>query len=115
MITANSTVGSIGSANLLDFTADITVTSIASLQARFAALGGNTDAPIFCQFIDATTGRSVLVFAVGARFEILVSFSASISLQVSNFVFSPPLTVPVGTALTISISALFRSQLISML
>jgi Ca2+-binding RTX toxin-like protein len=55
--------------------------------------------PIFCQFIDATTGRSVLVFAVGARFEIVTSFSASIRLQVSNFVFTgPPLNIPVGTA-----------------
>ena len=98
-ITANSAVGSIGSANLLDFSADITVTSIATLQARFAALGGNTDAPVFCQFTDAETGRSVLVFAVGARFEIVTSFSLTISLQVNNFVFTgPSLNVPVGTA-----------------
>ncbi|MBE9096817.1 cadherin-like domain-containing protein, partial [Tychonema sp. LEGE 07203] len=98
-ITANSAVGSIGSANLLDFSADISVTSIATLQARFAALGGNTDAPVFCQFTDAATGRSVLVFAVGARFEIVTSFSLTFSLQVSNFVFSgPSLNVPVGTA-----------------
>ncbi|MEG4051183.1 cadherin-like domain-containing protein, partial [Microcoleus sp. S36a_B3] len=98
-ITANSAVGSIGSANLLDFSADISVTSIATLQARFAALGGNTDAPVFCQFTDATTGRSVLVFSVGARFEIVTSFSLTFSLQVSNFVFSgPSLNVPVGTA-----------------
>ncbi|MEG4535006.1 cadherin-like domain-containing protein, partial [Microcoleus sp. D2_18a_D3] len=97
-ITATSTVGSIGSANLLDFTLDTTVNSIASLQLRFAQLGGNTDSPIFCQFIDAVTGRSVLVFAVGARFEIVASFSASIRLQVSNFVFiGEPLNVPVGT------------------
>ncbi|MEG4865545.1 calcium-binding protein, partial [Microcoleus sp. CZ3-B2] len=98
-ITANSAVGSIGSANLLDFSADISVTSIATLQARFAALGGNTDAPVFCQFTDADTGRSVLVFAVGARFEIVTSFSLSFSLQVNNFVFTgPSLNVPVGTA-----------------
>ncbi|MEG4023952.1 cadherin-like domain-containing protein, partial [Microcoleus sp. S13C4] len=98
-ITATTAVGSIGSANLLDFTADITVNSIATLQARFVALGGNLDAPTFCQFTDATTGRSVLVFSVGARFEILTSFSASIRLQVSNFVFTgPPLNIPVGTA-----------------
>jgi Ca2+-binding RTX toxin-like protein len=98
VITATSAVGSIGSANLLDFTLDTTVNSIATLQARFAALGGNPEAPIFCQFIDATTGRSVLVFAVGARFEIVASFSASIRLQVSNFVFTgPPLNIPVGT------------------
>ncbi|MBE9119795.1 calcium-binding protein [Tychonema sp. LEGE 07199] len=98
-ITANSAVGSIGSANLLDFSADITVNSIATLQARFAALGGNTDAPVFCQFTDAATGRSVLVFSVGARFEIVTSFSLTFSLQVSNFVFSgPSLNVPVGTA-----------------
>ncbi|MEG3936356.1 MULTISPECIES: cadherin-like domain-containing protein [unclassified Microcoleus] len=101
-ITATSTVGSIGSANLLDFTADITVTSIASLQARFIALGGNLDAPTFCQFIDAETGRSVLVFAVGARFEIVTSFSASIRLDVTNIVFTvftgPPLNILVGTA-----------------
>ncbi len=98
-ITANSAVGSIGSANLLDFSADISVTSIATLQARFAALGGSTDAPVFCQFTDATTGRSVLVFSVGARFEIVTSFSLTFSLQVSNFVFSgASLNVPVGTA-----------------
>ncbi|MBE9187249.1 calcium-binding protein, partial [Microcoleus sp. LEGE 07076] len=98
-ITANSVVGSIGSANLLDFSADISVTSIATLQARFAALGGSTDAPVFCQFTDATTGRSVLVFSVGARFEIVTSFSLAFSLQVSNFVFSgPSLNVPVGTS-----------------
>ncbi|MEG3976317.1 calcium-binding protein, partial [Microcoleus sp. herbarium8] len=98
-ITANSAVGAIGSANLLDFSADISVTSIATLQARFAALGGNTDAPVFCQFTDADTGRSVLVFAVGARFEIVTSFSLNISLQVNNFVFTgPSLNVPVGTA-----------------
>ncbi|MEG5149767.1 calcium-binding protein, partial [Microcoleus sp. AT9b-C2] len=98
-ITATSTVGSIGSANLLDFSLDTTVNSIASLQARFIALGGNREAPTFCQFIDAETGRAVLVFAVGARFEVLTSFSASIRLQVSNFVFSgTSLNVPVGTA-----------------
>jgi Ca2+-binding RTX toxin-like protein len=98
-ITATSVVGSIGSANLLDFSLDTTVNSIATLQARFAALGGNPEAPIFCQFIDATTGRAVLVFAVGGRFEIVASFSASIRLQVSNFVFTgPPLNIPVGTA-----------------
>ncbi|MEG3862659.1 calcium-binding protein, partial [Microcoleus sp. herbarium12] len=98
-ITATSVVGSIGSNNLLDFSADITVTSIATLQARFAALGGNTDAPVFCQFTDAATNRSVLVFSVGARFEILTSFSLKFSLQVKNFVFTgPALTVPVGTA-----------------
>ncbi|MBD1811426.1 cadherin-like domain-containing protein, partial [Microcoleus vaginatus] len=97
-ITATTAVGSIGSANLLDFTTDITVRSIATLQARFAQLGGNPDVPIFCQFLDAETGRSVLVFAVGARFEIVASFSASIRLQVSNFVFTgPPLNIPVGT------------------
>jgi Ca2+-binding RTX toxin-like protein len=99
VITATSVVGSIGSANLLDFTQDTTVNSIATLQARFAQLGGDPEVPIFCQFIDATTGRSVLVFAVGARFEIVTSFSASIRLQVSNFVFTgPPLNIPVGTA-----------------
>ncbi|MCC3475035.1 MULTISPECIES: cadherin-like domain-containing protein [unclassified Microcoleus] len=98
-ITATSTVGSIGSSNLLDFSADITVTSIATLQARFAALGGNSDAPTFCQFTDAETNRSVLVFAVGARFEIVTSFSLKFSLQIRNFVFSgPQLNVPVGTS-----------------
>jgi Ca2+-binding RTX toxin-like protein len=98
-ITATTAVGSIGSANLLDFSLDTTVNSIATLQARFAALGGNPEAPIFCQFIDATTGRAVLVFAVGGRFEIVASFSAGIRLQVSNFVFTgPPLNIPVGTA-----------------
>ncbi|MBW3586649.1 MAG: calcium-binding protein, partial [Cyanobacteria bacterium 0813] len=98
-ITASSTPGSIGSANLLDFTLDTTVNSIATLQARFAQLGGNTDSPIFCQFIDAATGRSVVVFAFGGRFEIVTSFSANIRLQVSNFVFTgEPLNVPVGTA-----------------
>ncbi|MFS8119562.1 MAG: calcium-binding protein, partial [Microcoleus sp.] len=97
-ITATSAVGSIGSANLLDFSADISVTSIVTLQARFAALGGNIDTPTFCQFTDAATGRSVLVFAVGARFEILTSFSLLLSLQVNNFVFTgPALNVPVGT------------------
>jgi Ca2+-binding RTX toxin-like protein len=97
-ITATSAVGSIGSANLLDFSADITVTSIATLQARFAALGGNMDSPTFCQFTDADTGRSVLVFAVGARFEIVTSFSLKFSLQIRNFVFTgPALNVPVGT------------------
>ncbi len=90
-ITASSTVGSIGSANLLDFSADISVTSIATLQARFAQLGGNSDAATFCQFTDAATGSSVLVFAVGTRFEIVTSFSAKISLQVNNFVFSRPI------------------------
>ncbi|PSB50419.1 calcium-binding protein [filamentous cyanobacterium Phorm 6] len=97
-ITATSAVGSIGSSNLLDFSADITVTSIATLQARFAALGGNIDTPTFCQFTDAATGRSVLVFAVGARFEIVASFSVKISLEVRNFVFTgPALNIPVGT------------------
>ncbi|MEG4392057.1 calcium-binding protein [Microcoleus sp. BROC3] len=99
VITATSAVGSIGSANLLDFTDDISVTSIATLQARFAALGGNLDTPTFCQFTDAETGRSVLVFNVGTRFEVVASFSLKIRLQVTNFVFTgPPLTVPVGTA-----------------
>ncbi|MCC3531191.1 MAG: calcium-binding protein [Microcoleus sp. PH2017_21_RUC_O_A] len=98
-ITATSAVGSIGSSNLLDFSADITVTSIATLQARFAALGGNSDAPTFCQFTDAETNRTVLVFAVGARFEVVTSFSLKFSLQIKNFVFSgPPLNVPVGTS-----------------
>ncbi|MEG4825362.1 calcium-binding protein, partial [Microcoleus sp. F8-D2] len=98
-ITATSAVGSIGSSNLLDFSADITVNSIASLQARFVALGGNLDAPTFCQFIDAETGRAVLVFGFGARFEVLASFSVDIRLQISNFVFTgTPLNVPVGTA-----------------
>ncbi|MEG4516202.1 hypothetical protein, partial [Microcoleus sp. AT9_A5] len=98
-ITATSTVGSIGSANLLDFTLDTSVNSIVSLQLRFAELGGNTDSPIFCQFIDATTGRSVLVFSFGARFEVVTSFSVDIRLDVSNFVFiGEPLNVPVGTA-----------------
>ena len=99
VITASSTVGAIGSANLLDFSEDTTVNSIATLQARFAQLGVNSEAPVFCQFIDATTGRSVLVFAVGTRFDIVASFSGSIRLQVSNFVFTgPPLNIPVGTA-----------------
>ncbi|MEG5066036.1 cadherin-like domain-containing protein, partial [Microcoleus sp. B3-A4] len=98
-ITANSTFGAIGGANLLDFTADITVTSIASLQLRFAELGGNPDVPIFCQFIDAETGRLVLVYGFGARLDIVASFSATIRLDVSNFVFTgPPLNIPVGTA-----------------
>mgnify|MGYP000338339400 CR=1 FL=1 len=98
-ITATSAVGSIAGANLLDFSADISVTSIATLQARFAALGGNSNDPIFCQFTDAATGRSVLVFAVGARFEILTSFSVKISLDVKNFVFTgAPVTVPLGTS-----------------
>ncbi|MEG4329925.1 cadherin-like domain-containing protein, partial [Microcoleus sp. herbarium5] len=98
-ITATSTVGSIGSANLLDFSADITVNSITSLQARFTALGGNLDAPTFCQFTDAETGRAVLVFSVAGRFEIVTSFSVNIRLQVSNFVFiGDPLIIPVGTA-----------------
>ena len=97
-ITATSAVGSIGSNNLLDFSADISVTSIATLQARFAVLGGNIDTPTFCQFTDAATNRTVLVFAVGARFEIVTSFSLKFSLQVKNFVFTgPALTVPVGT------------------
>ena len=40
-----------------------------------------------------------MVFAVGGRFEILASFSASIRLGVSNFVFTgAPLNIPVGTA-----------------
>jgi Ca2+-binding RTX toxin-like protein len=99
VITATSVVGSIGSANVVDFTLDTNVTSIATLQARFAQLGGNPEVPIFCQFIDATTGRAVLVFAVGGRFEVVASFSANIRLQLSNFVFTgPPLTIPVGTA-----------------
>ncbi|WP_293135651.1 calcium-binding protein [Microcoleus sp. bin38.metabat.b11b12b14.051] len=97
-ITATSAVGSIGSSNLLDFSADISVTSIATLQARFTALGGNTDAPVFCQFTDAATNRTVLVFSVGARFEVVTSFSLKFSLQVKNFAFSgPTLNVPVGT------------------
>ena len=98
VITATSVVGSIGSANLLDFTLDTTVTSIATLQARFAQLGGDPEVPIFCEFIDATTNRSVLVFAVGTRFEVVTSFSANISLKLSNFVFTgPPLNIPAGT------------------
>ena len=98
-ITATSAVGSIAGANLLDFSADISVTSIATLQARFAALGGNSNDPIFCQFTDAATGRSVLVFAVGARFEIVTTFSVKISLDVKNFVFTgAPVTVPLGTS-----------------
>jgi Ca2+-binding RTX toxin-like protein len=98
-ITASSTVGSIGSANLLDFSADISVTSIATLQARFLALGGNSEQPTFCQFTDGATGRTVLVFSVGLRFEVIASFSLKISLEIKNFVFSgPPLNVPVATS-----------------
>ncbi|MEG4329942.1 cadherin-like domain-containing protein, partial [Microcoleus sp. herbarium5] len=98
-ITATSTVGSIGGANFLDFTADITVRSITTLQARFTELGGNGDVPIFCQFIDADTGRLVLVYGVGARFELVASFSLEVRLTVQNFVFTgPPLNIPVGTA-----------------
>jgi Ca2+-binding RTX toxin-like protein len=98
-ITASSALGAIGSANLLDFSDDSSVTSIETLKARFKALGGTSDAPTFCQFTDAGTGRSVLVFSVGVRFEIIASFSLKISLQVQNFVFSgPPLNVPVGTS-----------------
>jgi Ca2+-binding RTX toxin-like protein len=98
-ITASSTVGSIGSANLLDFSADITVTSIATLQARFLALGGNSEQPTFCQFTDGATGRTVLVFSVGLRFEAIASFSLKISLEIKNFVFTgPPLNVPVATS-----------------
>lgn len=90
--------GIIGSSNFLDFSDDTSVTDIASLQARFAALGGNSG-PVFCQFTDATTGRSVLVFSIGTRFEIVAQFSARITLNISNFVFSgPSVTVPLGTA-----------------
>ncbi|MEG4321267.1 calcium-binding protein, partial [Microcoleus sp. Aus8_D1] len=97
-INATSAVGAIGSANLLDFSADITVTSIATLQARFAALGGKTDAPVFCQFTDAATNRTVLVYGVGVRFDIVASFSLKFSLEVKNFKFTGgPLNVPVGT------------------
>ncbi|WP_377480955.1 MAG: cadherin-like domain-containing protein [Microcoleus anatoxicus] len=97
-ITASSVVGSIGSNNLLDFSTDTTVTSIATLQARFRALGGNSEQPVFCQFTDAETGRNVLVFSVGVRFEIVASFSVKFSFKVSNFVFTgPPLNLPVGT------------------
>ncbi|TAD97120.1 MAG: calcium-binding protein, partial [Oscillatoriales cyanobacterium] len=97
-ITASSVVGIIGSNNLLDFSTDTTVTSIATLQARFKALGGNSEQPVFCQFTDAETGRNVLVFSVGVRFEIVASFSVKFSFKVSNFVFTgPPLNLPVGT------------------
>ena len=98
-ITATSVFGSIGSNNLLDFSADITVRSIATLQARFKALGGDSERPTFCQFTDEATGRMVLVFAVGVRFEVVASFSVKFSLKVSNFVFTgPPLNLPVGTS-----------------
>ncbi len=99
-INATSTFGSIGSGNLLDFSADISVTSIATLQARFTALGGDSERPTFCQFTDQATGRMVLVFAVGISFEVVASFSFSVkfSFKVSNFVFTgPPLNLPVGT------------------
>ncbi|XZN93371.1 MAG: beta strand repeat-containing protein [Microcoleus sp.] len=97
-ITATSVVGIIGSNNLLDFSADTTVTSIATLQARFKALGGDTERPTFCQFTDADTGRNVLVYSVGLRFDIVASFSVKFSFKVSNFVFTgPPLNLPVGT------------------
>ncbi|NJR22895.1 MAG: hypothetical protein HC786_12395 [Richelia sp. CSU_2_1] len=90
--------GTIGSANLLDFSADVSVTSIATLQARFTALGGSPG-PVFCQFTDASTGGTVLVFSIGARFEVLARFSAVISLQISNFAFvGPTLNVPTGTS-----------------
>ena len=100
-ITATSVFGSIGTNNLLDFSADLTVRSIATLQARFKALGGDSERPTFCQFTDEATGRMVLVFAVGIRFEVVASFSFSVkfSLKVSNFVFTgPPLNLPVGTS-----------------
>ncbi|MFM9267400.1 calcium-binding protein [Tychonema sp. BBK16] len=98
-INASSTTGSIGSGNLLDFSADVSVRSIATLQARFQALGGDSERPTFCQFTDEATGRTVLVFAVGIRFEVVASFSVKFSLKVSNFVFTgPPLTLPVGTS-----------------
>ncbi|CAA9425266.1 Alkaline phosphatase [uncultured Microcoleus sp.] len=98
-ITVNSAPGSLGSANFLDFTTDVTVNSIATLQARFAQLGGNPDVPIFCQFIDAATGRMVVVYGVGARLDIVASFSVDVRLDVTNFVFTgPPLNIPVGTA-----------------
>ena len=88
-ITYTSVVGSIGSNNLLDFSGDTTVTSIESLKLRFKALGGGVD-PVFCQFTDEATKRSVLVFSFGTRFEIVASFQEKISLKVSNFVFSGP-------------------------
>ncbi len=97
-ITSTTVIGSIGSANLLDFSADASVTSIATLQARFAALGGSAG-PVFCQFTDATTGGSVLVFSIGTRFEVVARFSAVISLRINNFAFNgPPLNVPTGTS-----------------
>jgi Ca2+-binding RTX toxin-like protein len=98
-INASSAVGSIGSNNLLDFSADVSVRSIATLQARFKALGGDSERPTFCQFTDEATGRTVLVFAVGIRFEVVASFSVKFSLKVSNFVFTgPSLNLPVGTS-----------------
>ncbi|MEG4067792.1 cadherin-like domain-containing protein, partial [Microcoleus sp. Pol11C2] len=98
-ITATSTPGSIGLGNFLDFTTDITVRSIATLVLRFAQLGGNPDVPVFCQFIDAETGRVVMVYGVQGRLDILASFSLSVRLDVKNFVFTgPPLNIPVGTA-----------------
>ncbi|MEG4085903.1 cadherin-like domain-containing protein [Microcoleus sp. POL10_C6] len=98
-ITATSTFGSIGSGNFLDFTTDISVNSIARLQARFVELGGNPDVPVFCQFIDAETGRVVVVYGVAGRLDIVASFSLNVRLTVNNFVFiGEPLTIPVGTA-----------------
>ena len=97
-ITSTSLVGTIGSNNFLDFTADLTVTSIATLQARFLAVGGNTEEPVFCQFTDQATGLTVLVFSFGARLDFITSFSANIRLTVRNLVFTgPALTVPTGT------------------
>jgi|GEM_PF-1463226 Hemolysin-type calcium-binding repeat (2 copies). len=98
-ITDTSAVGSIGDNNLLDFSDDTKVKNIDSLKLRFKELGGGSEKPVFCQFTDEATQRSVLVFSFGTRFEIVASFKVKISLKVSNFVFSgPTLTVPVGTA-----------------
>ena len=85
----STSVDKIGSENLLDFSGDTTVTSIDSLKLRFKALGGGVE-PVFCQFTDEATKRSVLVFSFGTRFEIVASFSEQISLNFSNFVFSGP-------------------------
>ncbi|OCQ95613.1 hypothetical protein BCD67_10340 [Oscillatoriales cyanobacterium USR001] len=86
------------SSNLLDFSDDDSVFDIESLQKRFKAFGRNDNRGRFCQFMDRATGRAVLVFSLGIRFEIISVFATRITLDIKNFVFSgPELPIPKGT------------------
>ncbi|HLO49345.1 MAG TPA: cadherin-like domain-containing protein [Kamptonema sp.] len=86
------------SSNLLDFSDDDSVFDIESLKKRFKGFGRNDNKGRFCQFTDRATGKTVLVFSLGIRFEIVAVFSTKIVLDINNFLFTGPvLSIPTGT------------------